>query len=391
MSWFCIPCTYSPERAVESSQTSCLVDTLQSALLNSKSIPEEFCCKDNLTAFFQSFPFGTTLRRLASITPKPQACSTNSERYQGNSPFVAGSRRRARISARPEKEPESPGPVQGFGLTWPASSARFDRNSSSWKIHPCLFPEDSMSCSVTLPRWGTMRGGELSELTTPEHLTSGTGSGFGANWATPTASDMKDRGTPAATARRRMLGKQIGLESQVKESVRQMWPTPTVACATGGQTSRSGDRKGELLLAGAVKLWPTPAARDGHGANSRKHCEETGTGRKHMDQLANAVAHPDLYFKESNMHSSAVNVNAVKSHGVMNAETTIQTVLALDQVKPKTTDSKSSKLTALNTHEFITPTSRDWKGTTKTPNHPNGFTQSLANQVTGGSLNPTWV
>ena len=29
-------------------------------------------------------------------------------------------------------------------------------------------------------------------------------------------------------------------------------PTPTVACATGGQTSRSGDRKNELLLAGVA-------------------------------------------------------------------------------------------------------------------------------------------
>jgi DNA (cytosine-5)-methyltransferase 1 len=36
------------------------------------------------------------------------------------------------------------------------------------------------------------------------------------------------------------------------------WPTPTVACANGGQTSRSGKRKGELLLAGAVKAFPTP-------------------------------------------------------------------------------------------------------------------------------------
>jgi len=40
-----------------------------------------------------------------------------------------------------------------------------------------------------------------------------------------------------------------------------------------------------------VKLWPTPAARDYKGANSRAHCKVNGTGRKHMDQLPNAVAH----------------------------------------------------------------------------------------------------
>ncbi len=36
------------------------------------------------------------------------------------------------------------------------------------------------------------------------------------------------------------------------------WPTPSVAIAEGGQTSRSGDRKGELLLAGmAAEAWTT--------------------------------------------------------------------------------------------------------------------------------------
>jgi hypothetical protein len=33
-------------------------------------------------------------------------------------------------------------------------------------------------------------------------------------------------------------------------STRQTWATPSKACADGGQTSRGGDRKDELLLAG---------------------------------------------------------------------------------------------------------------------------------------------
>jgi len=40
-------------------------------------------------------------------------------------------------------------------------------------------------------------------------------------------------------------------------------------------------------------MWPTPAARDYKGENSLEHCEVNGTGRKHMDQLPNAVAHGD--------------------------------------------------------------------------------------------------
>ena len=39
----------------------------------------------------------------------------------------------------------------------------------------------------------------------------------------------------------------------------------------------------------SLTMWPTPAARDYKGANSREHCELNGTGRKHMDQLPNAV------------------------------------------------------------------------------------------------------
>lgn len=38
------------------------------------------------------------------------------------------------------------------------------------------------------------------------------------------------------------------------------WNTPT--SADGGSTSRGGERKGELLLGGQVKIWPTPRASD---------------------------------------------------------------------------------------------------------------------------------
>jgi hypothetical protein len=83
-----------------------------------------------------------------------------------------------RTSAPPARVQDSKASDPDYGLRWPASSARFDRDSSSWKIHPCLFPEDSMSCSVTLPRWGTMRDGALSELPTPALRISETGCGY---------------------------------------------------------------------------------------------------------------------------------------------------------------------------------------------------------------------
>lgn len=47
------------------------------------------------------------------------------------------------------------------------------------------------------------------------------------------------------------------------------------------------------IESGSLQSWPTPAARDYKGANSRDHCKANGTGRKHMDQLPNAVVHGD--------------------------------------------------------------------------------------------------
>jgi len=59
MTWVCIPSTYFQVRGEDSLLTRSL-DTLQSALSKSKTIPEEFYCKDNLTEFSRCFPFGTT-------------------------------------------------------------------------------------------------------------------------------------------------------------------------------------------------------------------------------------------------------------------------------------------------------------------------------------------
>jgi len=168
---------------------------------------------------------------------------------------------RARTSVALEKAQDSAENGRAYGLMWPASSAKFDRATSSWKIHPCLFPEESMSCSVTLPKWGTMRRGELSALATPELRTSASGSGY---W--PTA---RTRGIIGGSGAREMIQNKV----------------------INGELSEC---EAEKML--GVKLWPTPAARDYKGANSRKHCETNGTGRKHMDQLANAVAFPDLRF-----------------------------------------------------------------------------------------------
>jgi hypothetical protein len=172
---------------------------------------------------------------------------------------------RAKTFPLPEKVPESKENEVACGSTWHESSVRFDLVSHSWKTHQCLWDEDLQPSSLTLPKWGMTRNGALWERTTSPLPTNGTESG---SWPTPDAQAMNLNADPV---------KHMERLARLKEK------------------HNNGNGAG-LTLGVAVKMWPTPAARDCKGSNSRQHCETNGTGRKHMDQLANAVAYPDIRF-----------------------------------------------------------------------------------------------
>lgn len=64
-------------------------------------------------------------------------------------------------------------------------------------------------------------------------------------------------------------------------------PTAHSSAHTGpGKHGMGGDN-----LQTRIAMLPTPATRDYRGENSLEHCTTNGTGRKHMDQLPNAIAH----------------------------------------------------------------------------------------------------
>ena len=48
-----------------------------------------------------------------------------------------------------------------------------------------------------------------------------------------------------------------------------LWQTPSASCSEAGATSRSGDRKGELLLGGQARQWATPKAEERQQQNSQ--------------------------------------------------------------------------------------------------------------------------
>jgi len=153
---------------------------------------------------------------------------------------------RARTFQPPEKAQESTENDPACGGRWRELSVKYDRNTSSWKTHRCLWAEDLPECSVTLPRWGLMRGGVLSELATLEHRTGAKESGL---WPTPNA-------MPATSD----LGFQCSGDGRKKPNklgwavAQQMYPTP-LATNTKANHMRSGGRP-------ARSYWPTPKAND---------------------------------------------------------------------------------------------------------------------------------
>jgi len=165
--------TCSQEQAVESS-AECFSDIPVCVRSRLRGIPDESCLPDNGTGSYHPSPCGTTSAHSTADHGGDRSTSLPVD-------FLV------KTSAQPAKVLDSAEPAPAYGLKWPELYARYDRDTASWKTHPCLFPEDSMLCSVTLPRWGMMHRGVISALPTPAHLTCGKGSG---RWPTPRARDM---------------------------------------------------------------------------------------------------------------------------------------------------------------------------------------------------------
>jgi len=163
----------------------------------------------------------------------------------------------ARTSAPPAKAQVSTEKPPACGVTWRELSVKFDRDSSSWRTHRCLWDEALPESSVTLPRWGMMRGGVCSERPTPELHISGTGSGSSERWPTP-----RCQMTRPVKAR---LDLQKGHKGNLEEVVAmRIFLTPT-ASDTGSWINRSKSAGAALrpTLGAMAKhnMWPSEAMR----------------------------------------------------------------------------------------------------------------------------------
>ena len=231
MSWL-----FSRALVAEYSAGTCS-DGARSALLSANPMPQAFLPPDRMTAFCRPSRFGMTFA--------PSTDGLGAELLMW---FLGAFR--ARTFQPPAKAQESTANAPACGGRWRELSVRYDRDSCSWRTHRSLWDEDLSACSLTLPKWGSMRDGVLSELLTLERPTAESDAGL---WPTPTVCGNYNRKGASANSG-------DGLATAVKA-----WPTPTASLGTkGGRVTPRKSREGGTLIeaVSARKTWPTPTVND---------------------------------------------------------------------------------------------------------------------------------
>jgi len=288
---------------------TCL-DGEQSVQSSGNPTQQAYCAPDKMTKFSRLSRFGMMFRPLTETRGEELLTLYLADFH-------------ARTLAQQEKVQELQAADPQCGNTWRASLAKYDHSTSMWKTAQCSLLEDSMSFSLTLPRWGLMQDGALYPQQTlvqtisvkefgsePNndtffHTPCSTGMDGGSNsrkalkkrleWATPNTleglapkkldriMEYNNKSRPGRSYA------SMNLREQVVYGKIPIWPTPQ-ARDHKGSSGRSNTGQ-ELDLPTKVKLWPTPATRDYKGANSFKTTQEKLLQGKqaHTGQLPNAI------------------------------------------------------------------------------------------------------
>jgi len=246
----------------------------------------------------------------------------------------------ARILARLEEARVLPGSDQDSGASSPASFAWYDPDTHSLKTAQCSLLADSMSSSVTLPRWGLMRNGRLYQRPIPV--------------------------------------------LRIGESASGYWPTPKVSA--GDYSYQPGTKKKVMNLSGAIKLWPTPdASAMNVGADPQKHMKRiaklkekgiNGNGAGLTLGIA-CQMRPTPRANESTESAETLMQRGEKQYGRANRNGMNLTAA----VKLYPTPTASMQDTNTMDHQRLSGQQRAAMKAAGEPNKPQA----------GGSLNPTWV
>lgn len=149
---------------------------------------------------------------------------------------------RVKTSAKPDgRKGFRKGTGRDSGSSSPASLAKWDPASSSWKTSQRLLFEDSTSSLERLPTSGSMRSGRLFQRPRWVHRIAGSAC---SSWPTPRTEDGESCGNHPGSGGDSLTG------------VLKTWPTPT----TAPEAHNLGSNKvsGPAGLGDMAKLWPTP-------------------------------------------------------------------------------------------------------------------------------------
>jgi len=161
------------------------LDGKPSALLSGNLIPQAYCAPDKTKAFSRLSRFGMTFAPLTANRGEELLTL-----------YLAGFP--AKTSVPLGGGGESPAADQDFGKKWFGLLGKYDPSTHSLKTAQCSLFEDLKPSSVTLPRWGLMRTGELYQRQTLVRHILENASGL---WPTPTAHNAKETNAPSEAFR----------------------------------------------------------------------------------------------------------------------------------------------------------------------------------------------
>ena len=222
---------YSQALVAASSLGSCL-DTEQSAPSSGSHTHKPCLWHDKTMEHSRLSQFGMTCKPLTAIHGAELLTS-----------WLAAFR--VKTSALPETAQDLTESVVECGTTWPASLAKFDPDTSSWKTAQLSLLGGLEEFSETWPRWGLMRAGECWERQTLAPRTSESASGL---WQTPVADDAANRANGKWNSR-----------GEPKLSAQVMWPTATV-CGNYNRKGASATSGDGLATAVTQRTYPTATA-----------------------------------------------------------------------------------------------------------------------------------
>jgi len=174
-----------------------------SARLNATPTQPAFLWRDKTTDAWSRFPSGMTCELLTDDRGEGLLTS-----------YLAGFH--ARISPQPDEGQESTANEVDCSAKWPASLARYDPSSRSWKTRQCLLAGGLEEYSETWPSWGMTVDGECWERTPLALDISATAFGLPPLWPTPITNPQKNSDNAGGSGGRKWA-KQNG--THVKYSV----------------------------------------------------------------------------------------------------------------------------------------------------------------------------